>query len=382
MNIDRHLSELTELRHHLHSIAEVSGREQETAARIKEYLESTSVDEIVTGVGGNGLLAIFEGRRDQPRILLRCELDALPIKDKIDGTDYRSRTEGVGHKCGHDGHMAILCGVAKVLSEVKRSRGTVCLLFQPSEENGKGAEEVLNDPKFERFRPDFCFALHNLPGFTKHEIVVRDEVFASASVGLTVKLQGATSHAASPEKGNSPALAMAHLISTLSAAPQFQVPMNEAAKLTVVHSTLGERAFGTSPGEAAVMATLRTYNDKHLEKLKKHCSRIAKGIAGAYKLEYKCEFTEYFRATVNNPEAVKVIRNAADRAGLPLKEKGEPFGWSEDFGHFTKAYKGALFGLGAGAHHPSLHAESYDFPDDIIPTGVQIFVDIIQCLNE
>ncbi len=382
MDIDQHLTELTELRHHLHSIAEVSGREQKTAARVKQFLDSTDVDEIITGIGGNGILARFDGRVDKPRILLRCELDALPVKDKLDGADYTSQKEGVGHKCGHDGHMAILCGVAKALSDVKRPGGTVYLLFQPSEENGEGAGKVLNDSKFKDIAPDFCFALHNLPGFPRHEIVVRDDLFASASVGLTVKLKGATSHAASPEQGNSPALAMTHLINTFSATPEFQVPVGKTAKITVVHSILGKPAFGTSPGEATVLATLRTYNDELLEKLKEYCLQIVKGIASAYKLDYNYEFSEYFRATINHTEAVKAVVDAAGRVGYPLNEKKEPFAWSEDFGHFTKKYKGALFGLGAGVGHPSLHAESYDFPDEIIPTGVRMFLNIIQSLDE
>lgn len=382
MNIDQHLAEILELRHHLHSIAEVSGEEYQTADCIEQYLKKTAADEITAGIGGNGILARFDGAKDRPQTLLRCELDALPIKDKTEGIAYKSRTEGVGHKCGHDGHMAIMCGVAKALSENTLGAGTIFLLFQPDEETGNGAEKILQDPKFTDINPDFCFALHNLPGFPKHEIVVREGVFASASVGLTAELNGSTTHAASPEQGNSPALAVSQLINALSAAPQFRIPIEEAAKVTVVHSSLGERAFGTSPGEAIIMATLRTHKEEQLEKLKEHCQKLVKNIANTYNLNYKCKFAERFSPTVNDPEATKMVRTAAGVAGLDLNEKEVPFGWSEDFGHFTKKYKGSLFGLGAGVDHPSLHAESYDFPDDIISTGVKMFLNIIKSVND
>ncbi|HEX6983660.1 MAG TPA: amidohydrolase [Balneolaceae bacterium] len=378
--IDQHLQQLIDLRHKLHSIAEVSGSESETAAVITNFLKKTSPDELQTGVGGEGILATYGRNPNHPHILLRCELDALPIPD-VNDLDYRSQTEGVGHKCGHDGHMSILCGVACLLQDEKPG-AKVTLLFQPAEETGEGARKMMDDEKFQNLQADYCFALHNLPGYKKHQIVVKDDVFAAASIGLTIQFKGETSHAAHPEQGKSPALAMCQLIQALSSVPQFHTPMNKSAKVTVVHAEMGELAFGTSPGKATISATLRTWQDEVLELLKKECLQLAMGLAKTYSLEMNHEWSESFSSTINNAEAVRMIKKSAEGLKFEMKKKKYPFEWSEDFGHFTKKIPGAMFGLGSGKEHPPLHAENYDFPDEVIPTGVSMFMQIIKEVTE
>lgn len=375
--IDNHLSDLTELRHHLHAIAEVSGSEKKTASAICEFLQGTSPDHLQTGVGGYGILATYNGEADGPHVLIRCELDGLPIPDEVD-SEYRSEKEGVGHKCGHDGHMSIVCGVAKYLGKKKLDAGKVTLLFQPAEETGEGAQQVMEDNKFQEIQPDYCFALHNLPGFKKHQIVIRDDVFAAASVGLIVNLKGSTAHAAHPEQGSSPALAMAQIVQAFSSTPQFYSSLDEAVKVTVINAQLGERAFGTSPGKATVMTTLRAYQDEVLDRLKSKCIQIAKGATQMYDLSFDFKWVEPFPATVNHDNEVDVIRSSAKELGLEIIKKPTPFSWSEDFGHFTMHIPGAMFGLGIGEDHPPLHAEIYDFPDDVVSTGVSMFITIIK----
>lgn len=375
-NIETHLPELKELRHQLHATAEVSGEEQQTAEIITDFLSATHPDKLQTNVGGQGIMATYDSKESGPHLLIRCELDGLPISDNIEA-DYRSKTEGAGHKCGHDGHMAIVAGVAKLLGKQRPRAGKVTLLFQPAEETGEGAQRVINDSKFAGLDPDYFFALHNLPGFPKHQIVVKNDTFAAASVGLIIRFNGATAHAAHPEEGNSPALAVAQTIQSFSAAPQFRVPLEKSAKVTVIHAALGERAFGTSPGQGTVMATLRTFDDELLAQLKDHCIQIAEGCADTFNLGIDVEWVEEFPATVNNNEAVELIEAAAGKAGSEIYHKKKPFSWSEDFGHFTKAYRGAMFGLGAGKKHPALHAQNYDFPDEIIATGISMFIQII-----
>lgn len=377
---DSQIQSLVELRHRLHESAEISGAETETAEIIADYLESASPDEIRRGVGGEGILATYRGRNQGPHILIRCELDALPIAD-VNELPYQSRNEGIGHKCGHDGHMAMVCGVARWLEQQPPGAGEVTLLFQPAEETGRGACKVLEDEQFQQLAPDYCLALHNLPGFKKHQIVVREGVFAAASVGLIVRFKGDTAHAAHPEEGKSPALAMAQTVQSFSSAPQFYSPLEEAAKVTVINAELGERAFGTSPGHAVVMATLRTYNGEVLEQLKEKCVDIACGAAEMYDLSFSYDWVEPFPATNNHEDIVGLIREAASRKGYEICKKEYPFSWSEDFGHFTSQISGAMFGLGIGEDHAPLHAGEYDFEDDVIPTGVSMFAQLIKELT-
>lgn len=369
---------LIELRHLLHTTAEPSGAEERTAAIVRERLEAAGADRIVGGIGGHGLAAVFEGRKPGPRLLLRCELDALPIPETID-LPYASGTPGVSHKCGHDGHMAILCGVASLLGESRPAAGAVILLFQPGEEVGKGAGWVLGDGKYAELAPDRVFALHNLPGFERGALVWREGVFSAASSGLIVELHGRTAHAAEPQKGRSPALAVAELINAFSAMPQFGTALDAAAKVTVIHARVGEIAFGTSPGEGAVMATLRAHEQQVMDEISKRCEELALGIARSHGLEVEVRWDEVFPSTVNDDDAVAIVRRAAEQLGIEAVEAPGPFPWSEDFGNFTARTPGALFGLGAGRDHPALHHPTYDFPDELLPAGVAVFSELI-CL--
>lgn len=375
-SIKPYLSKLKQLRHRLHAMAEISGDEQQTAEYMAGFLQECGPDTLRTGVGGYGILATFNGKDEGPHILIRCELDGLPIADEIEAS-YRSQTEGVGHKCGHDGHMAIVAGVAKLLGKERSDAGKVSLLYQPAEETGEGAQRVIEDSEFPLSDFDYCFALHNLPGYPRNQIIVRSGTFAAASVGLIINFKGATAHAAHPEEGRSPAQAVGQTIQSLSAAPQFHVPLEKAAKVTVIHAKLGEQAFGTSPGRGTVMATLRTYDDILLSRLKEHCISIAEGHAATHNLDMDYEWVEEFPATVNDEKATDIISSAASKAEADITLKPKPFSWSEDFGYFTQQYCGAMFGLGAGADHSALHAGNYDFPDAIIATGVSMFMEII-----
>jgi amidohydrolase len=273
--------------------------------------------------------------------------------------------------------MAILVGLARRLADRPPARGEAVLLFQPSEENGSGAARVIEDPAFEPVRPDLAFALHNLPGYERGAVVVRDGQFAAASTGLAIRLTGATSHAAEPQRGRTPAPAVASLIDGLDALPQLHVGLDESAKVTVIHARLGEVAFGTTPGSAVVMATLRSHDEPVMARLERAARRLAEHTAAAHGLEHAIELVEPFPATANDPAANELVRDAAKAVGLSVVEPSVPFPWSEDFGHFTGRFGGALFGLGAGRDHPALHHPDYDFPDALLSSGVALLDGIL-----
>ena len=262
-------------------------------------------------------------------------------------------------------------------------KGKVILLFQPAEETGEGAERVLNDNKFDLIKPAYVFALHNLPGFKLNKIIVRNGTFSSASRGMIIKLTGKTSHAAEPEHGINPSIAIAEIINRFTALPQNLKTVKDFSLITIIHVRIGERAFGTSPGFAELMATLRAYRNDDMEELKNEAERIALSAASDQWLKVNISYTEEFPATVNDAECVNIIKKAAEKNNYSVSEISRPFRWSEDFGHFTGKYKGALFGIGSGENHPQLHNPDYDFPDDIIPAGINMFYKIIfEILNK
>ena len=168
---------LSEFRRALHQNPELSGQEVATAAKIYQELALLKPDLLLQKLGGHGLLAIFGNNPSQKTIFFRAELDALPIAE-VNEFAHKSIHEQVSHKCGHDGHATILLGLAqKLASDRVNLRVNVGVLFQPAEEIGKGAIALLNDPNFEPFKPDYIFALHNLPGYPLHQIVVKEGSF-------------------------------------------------------------------------------------------------------------------------------------------------------------------------------------------------------------
>lgn len=376
------IPDLIDLRHDIHQHAEISGNEKRTEQAIKNVITKLSPDRLVTDIGSNGMIAEFDSGKEGPVILFRSELDGLPIHEANDDLPYKSEDDGASHKCGHDGHMAILCGLANMISNFRPQKGKILILFQPAEETGEGAQWMLDDPKMKEFSPDYVFALHNVPGYHKHEIVTRPNIFSSASTGLIIRLKGETSHASHPENGRNPALAMAHLVEHLMALPQLTTSFEESALVTVIHARLGEIAFGTSPGEAEVMATLRSHENDVLDKLCNRAEEIAKKTAELHNLDYEVEWTQKFEATINDKTCVGWIDKAAENLGLNYQTLSEPFSWSEDFGRFTGKFKGAMFGLGSGKRHPQLHNSTYDFPDEIIQTGALMFYSIASLIAD
>eukprot|EP00727_Mastigamoeba_balamuthi_P002051 m51a1_g11843 hypothetical protein (208) ;mRNA; f:465645-466708 len=186
-------ADLVSLRHDLHAHPELASLERGTASRVRSFVDAcrgapqAPPSRWVDPVGGTGLALVVGGERQGPRVMLRADLDALPIAEPESlGLPYRSTVVGVSHKCGHDGHSTILCGVAKMLlsGKVPIARGSVVLLWQPAEERGDGAKAVISDPRWAEIRPDFAFGLHNVPGFELGAILTRVGCIASASKGI------------------------------------------------------------------------------------------------------------------------------------------------------------------------------------------------------
>ena len=300
-------------------------------------------------------------------------MDAVPVHEEMNES-HRSIHPGVSHKCGHDGHMAIMAGVAGELSRSRPEKGSVLLLFQPGEETGTGAERVLEDTAFRDFHPKMVFALHNLPGFPPGSVITTAGPFSQASRGLVIRLRGRSSHAGEPLLGISPAPSVASLIRGFEELCRHE----DGIIVTLIHAVIGEVAFGTSPERAVVMATLRAPTVPLMDELSSRVISLVSETASSHGLDLETEWTEEFPPTVNSTEADSIVRSSAGLLGLELIEPEKPFPWSEDFGHFTERFGGALFGLGAGTATPSLHDPAYEFPDGLIGTGVAMFMKLIE----
>lgn len=376
---DRVEHDLVSLRRRLHAHPELSGQERRTAALIAAELRGLEPDLLLEGLGGTGVAAVFEGRESGPGLLFRAELDALPIEE-VNDFEYRSETAGTSHKCGHDGHMAILLGLARRVARRRPPHGRVIVLFQPAEETGEGAQNVLDDARFEQIRPDFAFALHNLPGYPLGAVITRAGAFTAGVRSLIIRLQGMTSHAAEPEHGVNPAVAIADLLHLAERLTQPNPARPDFTLVTPVYATLGERAYGVSAGYGEVHFTIRCWSSDQMEQLAGDLLRMTESIVRGHGLEYDTEWTNIFYANYNDAEVVNIIREAALQNGRLHLERREPLKWGEDFGAFTQRFKGAMFGLGAGEDTPALHNPDYDFPDELIDVGVDLFARLTDLL--
>lgn len=370
------IKEIIKLRQNLHKHPEISNCEFNTSNTITNFINELNPDQIIN-LSKTGKAFVFRGKHEGETVIFRAELDALSISEQTN-LPYTSANNNVAHSCGHDGHMAILAGLAVRVSENRPNKGRVILLFQPAEELEQGANDVVNDDAFRQIEPDYIFGLHNIPGIKKHKIVVKSDSFAAASKGMTVKLTGKTSHAAEPENGISPVIAIAKIINQLDNLKKNKSLFNDFVLLTIIHIRLGEIAFGTSPGEAEIMITLRAFENHDMEKLTLESENICRNIAQTENLKIEISYNEVFPATVNSKECVLLIENAAKNNNYALEQLETPYKWSEDFGYYTEKYKGGFFGLGSGINQPALHNSNYDFPDDVIETGVNMFYSIYQ----
>ncbi|MVM35374.1 amidohydrolase [Spirosoma sp. HMF4905] len=365
----------SQFRHELHRFPEVSGQEVETQKRIKAFVSQFN-PVAISEVGGTGLLLQYGTNAEGPVTLIRADIDALPMQE-VNTFDYRSQTEGVSHKCGHDGHTAILARLASLLVENPVSTGRVYLLFQPAEETGKGAEAVLNDPLFATVCPDRAFALHNLPGFKLGTIVCKPGSFTSSVLSIIVSFTGKVSHSAEPEKGLNPAYVMADFMVRTK---QIQNPNPQSdgfALITPVYTTMGEKSYGISAGYGEVHLTLRTRNAKRMIALTAQLLTLLSTLSAESGIAIQTSYTEAFVANENDTEAFIQIRQSAQKLGYDFVDKQEPFKWGEDFGLFTQHYPGAMFGIGNGEDSPALHNDDYDFNDKLIEPAAQLFLELI-----
>jgi amidohydrolase len=369
-NLD--LVELTAIRRRLHSHPEISGQEEWTAAEVVTALQPLRPDRLLTGLGGHGVAAVWNGTEPGPTVMIRAELDALPIQE-LSEAEHRSTIPGKAHLCGHEGHTTILLGLARLIARERPARGRLVLMFQPAEEDGSGAAAVLSDPRFAEIAPDWAFALHNMPGHALGSAMIASGPANCASEGLRVTFSGRTAHASAPDTGISPALALAELIPAAQAAGPGGELKTGFRLVSICHARMGEPAFGITPGEGELWLTLRTLFDAEMADLRDEVMSLARRIGDRHGLSVNFTHHDRFVACTNNADAASAIQHAIEGLGMRPGQAGLPMRASEDFGLFGHHARSAMFLLGSGEASPALHNPDFDFPDALIAPGIAIF---------
>ena len=357
------------LRHKLHQHPERSLEETKTSEYLQHFLEENTSLEIVQMDGW--FYAIKHGSDPSAgRIAFRADMDALPIEEGKD-LPHASLHAGISHKCGHDGHMAALCGLALELDRIKTAR-TVYLLFQAAEEIGAGGALLADLLKEEAVSEVYAF--HNLSGWTENRILYRHGLTQPASEGLKIQFYGKPSHASAPEDGSNPAEAIAKTI--LYCSRMCREPHNGMVLCTITGMQAGTGDFGISAGSGSICMTLRAEYEEEMTMLEQNILNYVREQAKEYGLATSHEVSDYFPETRNSSEGIERVLQAAEKLHLQTMELPHPWRASEDFGCCLKVCSGAMFYIGNGEEWPALHTSEYDFNDRILETAVDLFMEL------
>lgn len=364
-------------RRHLHAHPELSFDCHQTAAYIAARLQEIGVDEIHSGIGQTGIVAIINGQGRGPTIGLRADMDALPIEE-MTGATYASSVPGKMHACGHDGHVTMLLGAAKYLSETRRFSGRVALVFQPAEEDGAGGQAMVQDGLISRFDISQIYALHNAPNIAFGNFLTRAGPLMASVDTATVKITGRGGHGATPHECIDPVVAVVAMVQAIQTIiPRNIYALDEAViSVTQIHTGTASNII---PEEAMFCATIRAFRPEVREMLKTRFYEIVGGTAAAFNVRAEIDYDWGYPATVNDEAAADFACKVAQQVvgedsvnGTSVREMG-----SEDFSYMLQACKGAYLFLGTGPG-AGLHHAAYDFNDEISPVGASFFAQLVE----
>ena len=371
-------AEITGWRRHLHSIPELQFDVHKTAAFVEERLRDFGVDEITTGIGRTGVVAVIRGRSDtRGRVIgLRADMDALPISEAT-GLDYASKHPGKMHACGHDGHTAMLLGAAQYLAETRNFDGTAVLVFQSAEEAGGGGREMCQDGLMGRWGIQEIYGLHNMPGLPVGEFAIRTGPLLAAADEFEIVLTGQGGHAAAPHEAIDPNIAAAHLLLALqSIASRWVDPLQQVVvSVCALHSDT--EAYNVIPQTTRMRGTVRTLDTQVRSFVREKLHRIAEATAIAHGCEVEVTYEMGYPVTVNAEANTAYAAEAAQAVAGRVITDTPPIMAAEDFSYMLEERPGAYIMLGNG-DGPTVHHPAFVFDDDAIPAGCSWFAEMIE----
>ena len=368
---------MVEIRHDFHRHPELGCAEQRTSEKVASVLRDLNI-EVHEGVGETGVVGLLRNGRGNGAIGLRADMDALPIQE-IESRQHRSENEGVMHACGHDGHMAMLLGAARMLAENKQFDGTVVFIFQPDEENGTGARRMLADNLLERFPIDEVYAIHNLPGAPLGEISTRVGTICSSESLFEIKITGQGGHAAMPQKGVDAILVGAEIIQALQHIVARKLDPGCGAVVSVTEFESDGRR-NVLPGHGIIKGEVRARTPSDRSAIMELISRTADASALRHGVEISFDHRTDFAEAVNAADPVRTVINTAHCLGMRIDGDRPPMSFSEDFGVLSAAVPGCFLLMGngtEGACAQPLHAQDYDFNDDLLVPGAEFWTQLV-----
>ena len=371
--------EIAAIRRDIHANPELAYEETRTSDIVAARLQEWGL-EVTRGLGRTGVVGTLRKGNSLRSIGLRADMDALPM-DEANEFEHRSQNNGRMHACGHDGHTAMLLGAAKVLSEKRDFEGAVHFIFQPAEEGGGGAREMIRDGLFEKFPCDAVFAIHNKPGVPLGHIVTRPGALLAAADRWDIRIVGKGGHAAHPHLALDPLVVGANLVVALQTIVSRNIDPLDATVVTVGFFKSGS-AYNVIPADVHIGGTTRTTTPANRELVRRRIDEICRGAELMHNVKIEVEHRPGYPPTVNDAEKVKfALGVAADVCGShAIDDNVKPSMGAEDFSYMLEQVPGAMvmLGNGGGPGAASLHNPRYDFNDMAIPFGVSFFVKTVE----
>ncbi|HBY93770.1 MAG: amidohydrolase [Ardenticatenaceae bacterium] len=367
--------EMIARRRDFHRHPELGFQEVQTAGLVAAELHQLGV-EVRTGVGRTGVVGVLEGDRPGPTILLRFDMDALPIAE-ANSTDYVSQTPGVMHACGHDGHTAIGLAVVKMLAPLRQQMaGRVKFVFQPAEEGLGGALAMVKDGVMESPAPDRSLALHMWNEKPVGWVAATDGPAMAASDKFTITLQGKGGHGALPFQSKDPVVAAAQIISALQTVVARNVNALDSAVVSVT-SIQGGEAFNVIPDSVNMRGTIRTFTPNVREVVARRFEQVVRGIAEALGCLATIELEVTTPAVVNDSQMSTAVRALAQNlSGVTHVVGAERTMGSEDMAYMMEKVPGCYFFVGSANPERGLdfphHHPRFDFDERALPLGAAL----------
>jgi amidohydrolase len=372
-----------ELRRWFHRFPEPAYREEKTAAKICEVLDSLGIP-FQAGIGKTGIVAKLSAQRSGPVVAFRCDMDALPLEEAYE-SPYKSEHHGCMHACGHDGHMTIALGVIRWMLEKdwpQKGAGDILFIFQPAEEGGAGAKAMLNTGIFDSLPVEAVFAGHLYPELAAGDIGIAPKISNAATDTFTIRLQGKGGHGAHPHQCKDPIVAGAHLVTQLQTLISRELPPLDSAVLTIGRFEAGT-ASNIIPEEAFLEGTLRTLIPEIREKIIVRFQQMVKGVEMSHDVTATLQITPGYPVLVNDPKLVKHTQDvAAEVLGDDHVHSLRPRMGAEDFAYFCNKWGGIMVGL--GCHDPNkgmqhgLHSPYFDFDETVLDIGTRLFGQVLK----
>ena len=369
--------EVTAWRRDLHENPEILFDTHRTSAMVADKLREFGCDEVVTGIGRTGVVAVIKGKSDTSGkvIGLRADMDALPILEAT-GLPYASKTPGAMHACGHDGHTAMLLGAAKYLAETRNFDGSVVVIFQPAEEGGGGGREMCEDGMMDRWNIQEVYGMHNMPNLPIGHFAIRSGPFFAATDQFDIHLEGKGGHAARPQETVDTTVMAAQLVLSLQTIASRNADPVSQIVVSVTSFETSSTAFNVIPQKVHIKGTVRTQSNDNRDMAERRIKEIAAATAMMFGGSADVTYHRGYPVMVNSEEQTEFARDVARNVGGNVIEAPLVMG-GEDFAFMLEERPGAYILVGNGpsaqVHHPE-----YNFNDEAIPVGCSWWAEIVE----